>query len=618
MTRLGKTVLLAGPNGSGKSRLLRLILVITQQRRRSYHQAQSEMERTTSRLAALRSEQGSLAPGNPRRVELDQWIAASEREVQNCSLNLQCFDAIRAGNEDDVGIVSYRISQPTLASAEQLSFQEVRNRRDAMLQPGTDGANDRATAYAKQVLMEGRNASHQDEVETDETRAKVERRNVFVSLLVDLLGEKCAPKFESDGFVSLFGQKDYEGTLSDGQKVLFQLACAIHAQGGKLNESIIFLDEPENHLHPRAAIEVVDRLNALTPSGQLWIATHCVPLIAHLVDREPACLWYAERGEFVHAGRKPETVLDGLLGGAANADALREFVALPARMAINRFLAECLIPPGVVGPEVNDPQTTAIRAEILGRRSALGSGCPLRVLDYGAGKGRLLAALAASVPVETNFSEVIDYVAFDPDVTNAAECRTEIESAYGVDHGRRRHFNDLQALRGEFDVSSFDVVVLCNVLHEILPEQWTRLFGEAGLVTELMRETGGLLVVEDYAIPVGELAHREGFFLLDQFELKKLFAWREADQTNNLFLRQSSVELRYSDRLVMHWIARQMVSRVNGETRKAAIKCLRDSSSETIRASRANSNNSYSVGHRHALAAMSYTNASIWLESNGG
>ena len=157
---------------------------------------------------------------------------------------------------------------------------------------------------------------------------------------------------------------------------------------------------------------------------------------------------------------------------------------------------------------------------------------------------------------------------------------------------------------------------MCNVLHEILPEEWLKLFGPEGCITSFLKPTGGLLIVEDYQIPAGELAHRYGFLLLNTPELKKLFNWNEADITSKNVIEETSSETRYKDRLVMHWVGQPLLKNVDVTTRRAAISQLRKTSAETVTNQQKMSDANGRDGHLYALAAQTYANASIWLDAN--
>lgn len=620
MSRLGRHVVLAGANGAGKSRLLHLIEKVSQNDRKNHHANTEQARLARDRIDWLNSAAGQEFSANfPGGNHPDLAIQEMRRSAAEKCLSL--FQAIQTTANVDINLISYRVRLMALGG-QDIGPNTVRAQSLQLKQNlGTEHASQLVNSYVKQVLKAPEIASISGRQTPPTAMRDREQRDSLMYILERLLGQECRPYWESEDKVSLFGQSNYEAVFSDGQKVLFQLACTLHAQGTELKDAIIFLDEPENHLHPAALVGVVDSLDALTPNGQLWIATHSVPLIAHLAAKDPACIWYVENGTVEHAGKKPEKVLEGLMGGRAGVQELQDFTLLPGQLALNRFLAECLVPPAVVGADLADPQTTQISSLIQSKRHALNQGSCLRVLDFGAGKGRLLASLAARQSEDgaqdRPLAEWLDYVAFDVTDEHAPVCQAEVRSVYGADETQQRYFTDISKLSSSFDRNSFDLIVMCNVLHEVPPEDWLNLFGEHGKLTRLLKSQGGLLVVEDYQIPAGELAHRHGFLLLDEAELKALFAWKEIDAAQQLFLRETSKEQRYSERLTMHWIGQPLVARTNAASQHAAIKALKEISSERIRRSQSDLETKYNSGHAYALAAQLYANASLWLERHG-
>jgi ABC-type cobalamin/Fe3+-siderophores transport system ATPase subunit len=148
-----------------------------------------------------------------------------------------------------------------------------------------------------------------------------------------------------DANATVFGKPLTDSGLSDGQKVLIQFAVALHAQKGRLDNTVFIMVEPENHLHPSALIEFFDALGEVANNSQFWIATHSVPLLAYLAHKEPMSIWYVEDGKVSNAGKKPEQVLSGLLelGNEEQIGNLNAFTSLPAQYAAIRFAAECLL-----------------------------------------------------------------------------------------------------------------------------------------------------------------------------------------------------------------------------------------------------------------------------------
>jgi energy-coupling factor transporter ATP-binding protein EcfA2 len=144
--------------------------------------------------------------------------------------------------------------------------------------------------------------------------------------------------------------------LSDGQKVILQLCVALHAQKSELENSIFLLDEPENHLHPSAAIDLLKMLYESTGNSQIWIATHSIPLLAYVASEEPMSLWYVDGGAVSSAGRHPEIVLESLLGNEDRLGQLNAFTSLPAQLAVVNYAMESLLPPTILGGGADDPQ----------------------------------------------------------------------------------------------------------------------------------------------------------------------------------------------------------------------------------------------------------------------
>jgi ABC-type cobalamin/Fe3+-siderophores transport system ATPase subunit len=610
MSRLGRLVVVSGANGAGKSRLFKLICHPFEKATNSGVQGRKNTVEYNQQISSLK-QQLAQSPTHPNK---DRWL----QSLVLFESALRCFDAIKTQNNEEFDPVIYDTKRITLKNSSLMHAKLQQSYYSEVKKLGTAGINEQVSSYTHVVLSRANRASSTRLPIEEQLKVKAfEEEERLISILTLLLGKEAQFQISAEDNLTIFNREDYEVSLSDGQKVLFQLGCALHAQGTKLSDAIIFFDEPENHLHPAALIEVVSRLVELTENGQLWIATHSVPLIAHLSKKDPNCLWYMENGSVQHAGRKPELVLQGLMGGQAGVQALQDFTLLPSQLAINRFLAECLNPPTTVSASVNDPQTSNISKKIYELRAELKPGETLRVLDYGAGKGRLLDALQAIDP-NADLKTWLDYRAYDPFDEDKTSCTETICRSY--DNADGRYFNTLTgvgSLKTTTDDGTYDLIVMCNVLHEINPDDWLDCFGSTSksILTNLLKPSGGLLVVEDYQIPTGELAHKHGFLLLNEPELKALFAWKERDQSN--FIRDSE-QGRYKNRLVMHWIAQSLLERVTASTRRAAIDTLKVNASNTIYRLRENksADETFSRGHQIALASMTHTNADLWLEKN--
>jgi SAM-dependent methyltransferase len=361
------------------------------------------------------------------------------------------------------------------------------------------------------------------------------------------------------------------------------------------------MDEPENHLHPSAVIELLDTIRSFNPKGQIWIATHSIPLLSHF---EASSLWFVEGGAIKHSGRKPEQVLRSLLGSEEAIQKLKDFASLPAELARNRFAFECLCPPQVVETDSRDPQSKQLydRLKIIwkGKES-------INLLDFGAGKGRMIANLADYENVSPN---TLNYHAFDPSNLDREHCLKNIALSYR-DEADRYH-NTIDALRSKVDDNYFDVVVLSNVLHEIPHQDWCDTFYK---IKKLLKSDAYVLLIEDCRIPTGELAHQNGFIVLSTLHLKKLF---NIPATDPKFIahdaRFDSDEQR--GRLMAHLIPTKYLESITSETIKESLIELKNSAKEEVRSLRKKESN-YLNGVAHSFWIQQLANAMLCLTEYG-
>lgn len=457
MDRLGQVVVIAGRNGSGKSRLLQRLRMLAENfnhgRREGIEVSESE------KFLYLHG----FVPG----------LALTDPEHSNKSQLTQAAHDVSLGGTTGMSSALLKIQH-----AQDLWFEAT---------------------HPEVTPSAGREKAISDYTNLKEAIQK-------------LLGTDL--KRSMEGRAEIFGFHLGGSNLSEGQRILIQLCVAIHSQAHKLSEMTLIMDEPENHVYPSALLDVIETLQKQLTNGQIWIATHSVPLLAHFPSE---AIWWMEDGTISHAGTNTEKVLSGLIGDGDRLAKLSDFLNLPANLASVRFAHQCLGVPGTVRAKVGDPQMTQIREAILSRERT----GKIRILDFGAGKGRLAAEFLNDSSTTLVLDEWLDYVAFDPSDTDSATCKDEILRIYRDTEGR--YFNDWTALRSRFDTKSFDYIVMCNVLHEIDPIQWLQLFGSQMEIQKLLKENGSLLIVEDTKMPVGEKAHQNGFVVLDKLQIKTLF-----------------------------------------------------------------------------------------------
>jgi len=624
MRSMGSIVLLAGPNGSGKSRILRLMQGLLTKKMNAglyEHNLQLISQATDGIkiwLAKVGEGEEKQRRGVPHELSIDRNnLAQTRSQKASLEVGVRGSDAITLTTAEIPRVIRFVPSNPVLVDPSIASENEASIRADRM-SGEHDKAEMNAPAYARQVLRKAKDAGYDRLNDAagyhKPLSAEEESRDQFLRLLRRLLGREFKVDVRESKLI-IGDVEPYWQVLSPGQQILFQFACMLHAQEASLANAIIVMDEPENHLHPAVLGEIVAALRTHLGQSQLWIATHSVPLIAQLMAIDNRCLWYVDNGRVRHAGRSPEIVLEGLLGGPQGATDLRDLTMLPAQYATARFLSECLKAPDVVAANIHDPQTRQISQIVRDLSSArTASGGRLRVLDFGAGKGRMLASIRDG---DEHPSTWLDYYAFDIDESSKVECLAEIAQTYPGDT-RERWYQDLSILETRTG-GAFDVAVMCNVLHEIRPDDWLPLLGPQGSLNRLLAAGGRLLIVEDYGIPVGERAHDYGFLLLDEQELGKLFAITDDDRQAVKFVRQTSADVQYAGRLTAHLIDKECVGRIDRDTQREAIQTLQRRMSESIRAHmRDTSARSATSGRSYARNAQLLANASIWLESHDG
>jgi len=399
-----------------------------------------------------------------------------------------------------------------------------------------------------------------------------------------------------DGFAAIYDATIETAGLSIGQLKLLQYCVAIHSQKTSLKDMILVLDEPETNLHPSAVIQIVDNLKNIVTNGQIWIATHSIPLLAHF---DPTCIWYVEDGGISYAGKTPEKVLSSLLGDEEEISRLYNFIGLPAQFALSKYAFECLFEPKSSMTNKFDSQSMQIRSTLL----AISSNGKIRVLDYGAGKGRIISNIMDFEKEDGNkLLGQIDYIAYDKNHNDKDECCAILKQVYGT--SEKRYYNDFTSLLSDKDEGSFDVVIMCNVFHEINPKDWLRLFISGGEVSRCLNRKGFLLLVEDYQMPIGEKAYQNGFLVLNTPELKRLFNISEKDADFEFGDEGSGGRLKY------HLIPKRLLLNIDENSRHEAIELLTNLAGDKILEIR-NREASYKNGNEHGFWIQQYANAQL-------
>ncbi len=577
MKGLGDMVVLAGRNGSGKSRILRAIAahaaahlsfdeMATLRRDTAGNKRNIEvwLRRIEVLNAAENKHQGQLDEIAQLRTE----IGRTEETISSLSKKFAMHSALEITAEGIKPVaVLYQVREPDLKDHREMRLNEI-----------SSGAAHVAESFNINLVKHyGLAALHNfisryvfaKDLERDSLELQMQQ---LKSLLRDFLGAEL--DWDGESGARLFGMPIAEANLSDGQKVLLQVALSVFFQDGSRDDLIVLLDEPENHLHPSAVIDLVARIKTACPNAQIWISTHSIHLLAVY---ESSGIWFVQDGKVEFSGAGSCNVLESLLGGDEGANQLVDFLALPTRYAINSFAAQCMMPAGICDTDPSDPQTSQI-AQLL--RSRVVDGKRLRVMDFGMGKGRLLAALFDRATSEgVLFRDRIDYLGFDykPSAEDERLCRKRFSLAYGSDVDS--YYSGYGSLE-RIDSESVDVIVMCNVLHEIDPSDWLKIFGVDGVLSRIIRADGMLMIVEDQVLRVGERAHRFGFLVMDEAELRQLFGMAREDKAFKTFNHELE---KYRGRLKAHEIPGMVLRAVTRDTRRDAVLQLKQTADREVR-----------------------------------
>lgn len=590
LDRLGAMVVLAGPNGSGKTRLLRRIELTL----KTWSDAVTFLSQPTIGQSVL---------GNPPTIQLARRLDGLLRErlrsgqgAQVLGTNAHAMANAPALEEVttfetrkpaiDLRPAFWALSEPVPLMPEKSPTYNESKR--LLLRLTGDEEPARLAPEALDFMRASLKASG-TEATANEHAVRI------LSSMEQLLGGQVTVD-EKGRLVRNHRLLVYSEQSAGEQRQL--QAVPLLASKRQFPHVLIF-DEPENHLHPDALLRLIAGLTANAPELQLWIATHSLPLVASI---DGDCIWSMDRGKVSFVGAQSERVLEGLLGGEENVHQVYSFLGQPAELAAARFARECLSPPQSQPHRAGDPQISQCVDRILKmpRDSAR-----LRVLDWGAGKGRV-----ASGFVEMGTRTQIDYFAFDPVGDDETPCRLAIERLHESSNGR--YFRDLEELRSTFVEHPVDFIVMCNVLHEIHPDEWVRTIGIEGMSAVLQRD-GYLMIVEDLKIPHGELANPSGFLLLDGEGIGRLFA----DPSLSEIVVAPHPDPRYRDRLFVYAVPAGRLGGVTGATVRHAVDEVAAVSLKTIRELQGRLD-APRQARDYVRAVHQYVNAQLFLEQQSG
>lgn len=150
---------------------------------------------------------------------------------------------------------------------------------------------------------------------------------------------------------------------------------------------------------------------------------------------------------------------------------------------------------------------------------------------------------------------------------------------------------------------------MCNVLHEISPNEWIKLFKMDGIITSIIAPNGYILIVEDYFMNIGEKPHKDGFAVLDTREIMLLFCISEKEKSEVI------IDSRKDGRLKAHLIPKKFISRISHKSLLETLKSLQIRAKLEIEKIRKIKSPNYLDGKRHAFWIQQLANTVLILDN---
>jgi SAM-dependent methyltransferase len=318
---------------------------------------------------------------------------------------------------------------------------------------------------------------------------------------------------------------------SEGQQVLFFLLLCLDYE----RPDVLFVDELENHLHPAYmtfALEIIK-----TRARQAFVTSHHPHLIfSELADR----VLFIEGGEEVgereafgpyrsvekqsHPKRRVYALEDAFSKVTASyslfdirdsqllmqANRIQKATDIMLISALQSVFAETPVQASV--HLIPDRQTSSIREALAKwkQQRPKGDGGTVRILDFGAGYGRVAKEMAKFTRWQLGHS--YEWICWEPNQTYRQRLReASVLPEYVTVPDTLKELED----------SSCDLAVLANVLHEITPQAFAHAIVDIiGKLREdgitIILELSPILSPEKYAVPYAaahlkQILHSCGF-----------------------------------------------------------------------------------------------------------
>lgn len=399
--------------------------------------------------------------------------------------------------------------------------------------------------------------------------------------------------------VKIFNEDINKSKLSPGQQYLLRIAVACWVNRNDDN-MLVFLDEPELHLHPEALINTIEVMLSKFKNSQFWISTHSLTLIAYLVARkENTTVFNLIDGKPLLLRSDSQGLIKGLIGSDDNRQITQRFLSTPDEYACNKFSIQSYLPPATLEARADDPQNEMLRKKL--HKGDI-------VVDYGVGKGRFIEGLGMDNP---DLVKEIQYYAFDVDDKDSKKCKS-VMTALGISIDR--YTNVIEELQNKVSGRA-NYVVLVNVLHEIDPKYWMDVLTN---IYNLLNENGKLIIVEQEELTIGEWPYDNGFLVITELGAQKLFGENNFE-CEHYEKKDAETKTTIKKPIVKYTVSKNGISKhfINKNSIKSCIEAVRSEALNNIKELRKKKNqkkDSYKLGLKTSFWLHQYANSSLILQ----
>lgn len=412
---------------------------------------------------------------------------------------------------------------------------------------------------------------------TYQSRLQKERGEKALDTLIDVFSSLSEKEIFVDNSVVFIRDKQdrviklKEAILdfSPGELMIFYISVFISLQKNSGQKSVIILDEPECHLHPKALLKFIQILKESDYFSSIWIATHSLFLVPEFEFKE---LVYIDNSSIVP---RRSTIYKNIFTDLLGDDIIKttQFLSSLSQWEYCQYMAECFLDPDVVDTVNPKDEQVILFLKFIETHPTL------KVLDFGGGSARLGLSLLES---ENYLSNKIKYDIYDP----KPEYKGKKFTIY-------RSIDKIK--------DKYDCVVMMNVLHEIEPKEWKSIFME---IHSLLNEGGYLLFVETAVLNKGEMPTKEGFLVLGFNELQTLFS---------SLTPLTTIKLKENQKSICVPIPKDLLKRVSQKTINDSIATLESQTYEKLIAERSKA--SFQTSRYYAFLTQQYLNAKLYVES---